>query len=196
MPYIYKLFVSDNSFFRRNEQKFFVELYLHQKVVMQSLDNEGNEDHKYSIIISSYTNKNQLLIVNGYCNIHLLLTIPSEITTLISLYIPYYKPLKIGDHIKLESGKVGIIRYIGQPNFASEELIGIELDFWSCNAGNGTINNQKIFCSSPGRGYFASRKSIVKIVYKPKMAKAVYARLKGLVILPMLKSKRTIIIRW
>eukprot|EP01083_Nonionella_stella_P236342 830174_1 len=67
---------------------------------------------------------------------------------------------KVGDRVKLQHGKTGFVRYIGTPGFSEEELVGIELDSWSANAGDGSVQGEKVFATTAGRGYFTRRKSV------------------------------------
>ena len=48
-------------------------------------------------------------------------------------------------------GKPGFIRYFGHPSFAKHEIIGVELDIWSANAGDGTAKGEQLFATSGGR---------------------------------------------
>ena len=95
---------------------------------------------------------------------------------------------RLGDRIKLLHGKTGVVRYIGKPGFAKDELIGIELDTWSSNAGNGTLKGQHLFNTSDGRAYFTRRKSVANII-KSSIQEGSYARLKGLVKVPKFNGK-------
>eukprot|EP01083_Nonionella_stella_P174234 603422_1 len=78
---------------------------------------------------------------------------------------------KIGDRVKLKHGKTGVVRYIGTPaaDFSDEELLGIELDTWSPNAGDGTINGERIFETDMGRAYFTPTTSLLTKIAQAKI---------------------------
>ena len=71
---------------------------------------------------------------------------------------------KIGDRVKLERGKTGIVKFIGETDFAKEEVIGLELDSWTAAAHNGTVRGKQYFVAQEGRGFFASRSAITAVV--------------------------------
>ena len=78
---------------------------------------------------------------------------------------------EVGDRIKLFNGRTGVVRYIGHPTIAEEELVGLELDTWSANAGDGSIQGKEYFTASPGRGYFARGGSIEKKKIQQRITK-------------------------
>eukprot|EP01083_Nonionella_stella_P120906 362797_1 len=98
---------------------------------------------------------------------------------------------KIGDRVKLKHGKTGVVRYIGTPaaDFSDEELLGIELDTWSPNAGDGTINGERIFETDMGRAYFTPTTSLLTKIAQAKIEPGSYARLKGLLRVPKFNGK-------
>merc|ERR1712176_614966 len=102
---------------------------------------------------------------------------------------------KVGDRVKLQHGKTGVVRYIGRPDFAEEELVGIELDTWSANAGDGSVRGEKVFATSAGRGYFTRRKSVANII-QSKITEGAYARLKGLLRVPKFNGKTVKIVAY
>ncbi|ETO14976.1 hypothetical protein RFI_22392 [Reticulomyxa filosa] len=74
---------------------------------------------------------------------------------------------KIGDYVKHFSisdpfGAAGIIKHIGYPPFAEDEIVGIELDEWCANTHDGSTSSNIIFDTLPGRGTFARRNKIEK----------------------------------
>ncbi|ETO31501.1 hypothetical protein RFI_05619 [Reticulomyxa filosa] len=73
-------------------------------------------------------------------------------------------PFKIGDCVRLIHGKVGIIKYMGSTNFTKGEVIGLELDSWSSDGHNGTVQDKKYFEATPGRGYFTRRTAISQVL--------------------------------
>jgi len=75
------------------------------------------------------------------------------------------QPLKLGNRVRFikdNDERTGVIRYIGCPSFTEGEVIGIELDQWSINAHDGTVNEIHIFDAAPGRGVFCRRDQIKK----------------------------------
>ena len=60
----------------------------------------------------------------------------------------------------------GLVKYIGDVTFAyaTSNLIGVELNRWSPNASDGTLNNKAYFDAQPGKGYITQLKNIVKNV--------------------------------
>ena len=60
-------------------------------------------------------------------------------------------------------------RYIGYPQFADGEVIGVELDQWTMNAHDGSANGEQIFDVPIGRGIFGRRDEMVK--YDPEKEK-------------------------
>eukprot|EP01084_Bolivina_argentea_P223836 378637_1 len=75
---------------------------------------------------------------------------------------PLPKPkVKVGDSVKLQRGKTGIVLFIGSTTFSNgKELIGIKLDRYdpSGNDGKGYFTVQK------GRGYFTDKQNISLIL--------------------------------
>ena len=88
------------------------------------------------------------------------------------------------------------VRYIGKPEFSEEELVGIELDTWSANAGDGSVHGQQIFKTSAGRGFFTRRRSVANIMCQSKITEGAYARLKGLIRVPKFNGKTVKIVAY
>ena len=95
--------------------------------------------------------------------------------------------------MKLKDNQTGIVRYIGKPFLSDHELIGIELDVWSPNAGDGTVRDEKIFTASEGRAYFARRTFIMYII---QLTDGLYARLQGLNRVPKFNDKLVKLMRY
>ena len=76
--------------------------------------------------------------------------------------------VKVGDRVKLLSTQTGIVKFIGETEFAMDEVIGLELDTWTPNGHNGTIRGKSYFKTHVGRGYFIRRSDILKILNKER----------------------------
>ena len=88
--------------------------------------------------------------------------------------------LHVGDLVRVETGRIGMVRYIGKSDFSEDKLVGIALDSWSRDAGDGSICGQQLFKTSAGRGYFTHYRFVTDIMCRSKIADFKYARLKGL----------------
>eukprot|EP01084_Bolivina_argentea_P057826 105615_1 len=53
--------------------------------------------------------------------------------------------LEVGDDTELESCITGIIKFIGSTDFAKGELIGLEMETWDSEGGDGSRNNKRYF---------------------------------------------------
>eukprot|EP01084_Bolivina_argentea_P146347 256279_1 len=51
----------------------------------------------------------------------------------------------VGDRVRLERGKTGIVKFIGETEFAKGEVIGLELDTWTPAGHNGTVRGKIYF---------------------------------------------------
>ena len=105
--------------------------------------------------------------------------------------------IKLGDRIKLVTGKTGVVRYIGTPHFVNknEKMIGLELDGWDPNATDGIIRGKRVFDASLGRAYFIHCNSCTNIV-PSYLRERSYARLRALKKLPQLNGKTVKIVSW
>ena len=74
--------------------------------------------------------------------------------------------------------------------------MGIELDTWSANAGDGSVRGQQIFRTSAGRGFFTRRQSVADILCQSRITEGAYARLKGLVRAPKFNGKTVKIVSY
>eukprot|EP01083_Nonionella_stella_P266704 901844_1 len=70
----------------------------------------------------------------------------------------------VGDRVRLERGKTGIVKFIGETEFAKGEVIGLELDTWTPAGHNGTVRGKIYFNAQEGRGYFTRRSNILNVV--------------------------------
>ncbi|CAG8982572.1 hypothetical protein HYALB_00007288 [Hymenoscyphus albidus] len=73
--------------------------------------------------------------------------------------------LDIGQTVQLADGRYAIVRYVGQPEFAAGEWIGVELEDDS-GKNDGSVKGQRYFDCQMGRGMFL-RPTAVKIVEQP-----------------------------
>eukprot|EP01083_Nonionella_stella_P091559 256049_1 len=74
-----------------------------------------------------------------------------------------------GDRVRLAGGKTGLIKFIGQTEFAKSEVIGLQLDTWTPAGHNGTVRNKKYFEAEDGYGYFTRRSSIAALLEIAKL---------------------------
>ena len=44
------------------------------------------------------------------------------------------------------------------PDLSEEEIVGLELDLYCANAGDGSVHGQQMFRTTPGRGIFIRRR--------------------------------------
>ncbi|ETO09191.1 hypothetical protein RFI_28196, partial [Reticulomyxa filosa] len=73
------------------------------------------------------------------------------------------KAVKVGDHVELDRGRTGVVKWVGKTDFSKEEMLGIELDEWWINGHDGSKDGKKYFQCAEGHGYFAHRRSIAEI---------------------------------
>eukprot|EP01083_Nonionella_stella_P140836 432752_1 len=71
---------------------------------------------------------------------------------------------KIGDRVRLARGKTGLVKFIGETEFAKGEVIGLQLDSWTAAGHDGTVRDKKYFEATQGHGYFTRRSSIVAVL--------------------------------
>jgi len=75
-----------------------------------------------------------------------------------------FSDLAVGDKIRLTRGKVGRVKYIGKVEFASGEVIGMELSAWTERGHDGSVMGKRYFECASGRGYFTKRTNISEIM--------------------------------
>ncbi|ETO31190.1 hypothetical protein RFI_05929 [Reticulomyxa filosa] len=69
---------------------------------------------------------------------------------------------EIGDRVRTVRGKTGVVRFIGPVDFSRGVLIGVELDRWSPNATDGSVNGVPYFDCMWGRGYFTCLSNLIE----------------------------------
>lgn len=82
--------------------------------------------------------------------------------------------VKVGDHVRLKRGKVGVVKFIGRvPGIKRDCVVGMELDSLGDELGNDGFSpiGDRIFDCSPAHGYWTSKESIAKILKRgqPKL---------------------------
>lgn len=81
--------------------------------------------------------------------------------------------LKIGDRVNISSSvggiKTGILRYIGETEFAKGEWAGVELDE-KLGKNDGSVGNKRYFQCEPMYGVFAPLQKVEPADAKPKQA--------------------------
>jgi len=80
--------------------------------------------------------------------------------------------LQVGDKIRLARGKIGRIKYIGHVEFASGEVIGLELSAWTERGHDGSVMGKRYFETASGRGYFTKRSNIAEVITRANKSKA------------------------
>ena len=74
--------------------------------------------------------------------------------------------LEVGQTVQLnDGGRLAIVRYVGQTEFAAGEWIGVELEDDS-GKNDGSVKGQRYFDCDMGRGMFL-RPTAIKIVEQP-----------------------------
>ena len=72
--------------------------------------------------------------------------------------------LQIGSEVQL-GAKRGRVKYIGTTEFSKDEpVIGIELEEWSANANDGSIEGKRYFDAEPGKGFFIRKQSYMNLM--------------------------------
>src|SRR5438552_79894 len=73
--------------------------------------------------------------------------------------------LKVGQTVELSDGRVGIVRYVGQPHFAPGDWVGVELEDDS-GKNDGSVQGERYFDCPMGRGMFL-RPAAIAIISQP-----------------------------
>ncbi|MCJ1392500.1 hypothetical protein MMC18_005368 [Xylographa bjoerkii] len=71
----------------------------------------------------------------------------------------------VGQTVELQDGRTAIVRFLGNPNFAPGDWIGVELDDAS-GKNDGSVQGQRYFDCKPGHGMFV-RPGVAAIVDEP-----------------------------
>ena len=117
-----------------------------------------------------FIDKLDILLVSGYLRLlqpeDQYKCSPQEITDLCTLYMHDdggISELQIDSHMHLGAIK-GRVRYIGTTEFSKDEpVLGIELDEWSANATDGSIQGIRYFDAEPGMGFFMRKQSYMDL---------------------------------
>jgi dynactin 1 len=73
--------------------------------------------------------------------------------------------LKIGQTVELADGRSAVVRFVGQPHFATGDWIGVELEDAS-GKNDGSVQGERYFDCEMGRGMFL-RPTAVQIMEQP-----------------------------
>ena len=77
---------------------------------------------------------------------------------------------KVGDQVKTREGLIGIVKYVGNVEFASHignkehvrKHIGLSLYQWNLNGHDGTAKEKRYFKTNPGTGYFVKLEDLTE----------------------------------
>lgn len=72
--------------------------------------------------------------------------------------------IQVGQMVRLKRGREGTVKYIGEVNFTSEEVIGLELTQWTEKGHDGSLQGKRYFTCAAGRGYFTKRSNISEVI--------------------------------
>ncbi|TVY81003.1 Dynactin [Lachnellula suecica] len=73
--------------------------------------------------------------------------------------------LRIGQTVQLADGRIAVVRFVGQPHFATGEWIGVELEDAS-GKNDGSVQGERYFDCEMGRGMFL-RPAAVHVIEQP-----------------------------
>jgi dynactin 1 len=77
---------------------------------------------------------------------------------------------RIGQIVELNDGRIGTIRYLGQPHFAAGDWIGVELESLT-GKNDGSVQGERYFDCEHGRGMFV-RPTVVRVLEQPQSGRA------------------------
>ena len=86
---------------------------------------------------------------------------------------------QIGQHVELTDGRTATIRFLGSPQFAAGEWIGLQLDDGS-GKNDGAVQGQRYFDCPPGHGMFVKPAAVRVEEPTPKMAPRANGKANGL----------------
>ena len=77
---------------------------------------------------------------------------------------------KVGDQVKTRDGLIGIVKYVGNVEFAIDignvehvgKHIGLSLHQWNLNGHDGTVKEKRYFETKPGTGYFVKLEDLTE----------------------------------
>ena len=73
--------------------------------------------------------------------------------------------LAVGQTVELADGRIAVVRFIGQPHFATGDWVGVELEDDS-GKNDGSVQGERYFDCQMGRGMFL-RPSAVAVIAQP-----------------------------
>ncbi|KAH7407187.1 dynein associated protein-domain-containing protein [Cadophora sp. MPI-SDFR-AT-0126] len=77
--------------------------------------------------------------------------------------------LAVGQTVQLADGRIGVVRYVGQTEFADGDWVGVELDSYD-GKNDGSVQGQRYFECEPARGMFLRPSAAVVIQQAPAPA--------------------------
>ena len=94
--------------------------------------------------------------------------------------MPELSDLHVGQYIELSDGRPATIRYLGNPNFAAGDWVGVELED-ATGKNDGAVQGERYFDCAPGYGMFIKPGAahILEEEETPKPAKPTSGRLNG-----------------
>jgi len=72
----------------------------------------------------------------------------------------------IGDKVRLQRGREGVVKYIG--TVGDKKLCGLELDAWSEKGNDGSLKGVQYFTCKQGRGYFTAYNNVAEVLVRAK----------------------------
>ncbi|KAH0562008.1 hypothetical protein GP486_003290 [Trichoglossum hirsutum] len=76
---------------------------------------------------------------------------------------------QVGQTVELNDGRIGTIRYLGQPHFAAGDWIGVELES-PTGKNDGSVQGERYFDCEHGKGMFV-RPTVVRVVEQPRSSR-------------------------
>ena len=73
--------------------------------------------------------------------------------------------LAVGQTVELADGRIAVVRFIGQPHFATGDWVGVELEDDS-GKNDGSVQGERYFDCQMGRGMFL-RPAAVMVIAQP-----------------------------